>query len=165
MTGDNGDMATGDNGLHCACSFGSLCPCVGVGPLMLRLDGDGVTDNDGMATGDDGSRCATVRRRLVRGGSGGGDVHRRSFGGVDHDGVRGSTGAAVVAAATAAAGLVVVGGNRTMSMTWTMLLLAAILLTGGGERRGTAAKVKFVGMGGWADNKEEAIDLEGVASA
>ena len=64
----------------------------------------------------------------------------------------------------AAAGLVAVGGNRTMSMTWTMLLLAAILLTGEGERGGTAAEVEFVGMGRWADDEEEAIDLEGVAS-
>ena len=40
-----------------------------------------------------------------------------------------------------------------------------IALDGGGEHGGTAAEVKFVGMGGWADNKEEAIDLEGVASA
>ena len=40
-----------------------------------------------------------------------------------------------------------------------------ITLDGGGERGGTAAEVKFVGMGGWADDKEEAIDLEGVASA
>ena len=72
MTGDDGDMATGDTCLHCACSFGSLCPCVEVGPLTLRLDGDGVTDDDGMAMGDDGSCCATVRRRLVQGGLGGG---------------------------------------------------------------------------------------------
>jgi len=64
----------------------------------------------------------------------------------------------------AATGLVVVRGNRTMSMTWTMLLLTAILLTGRGEHGGTAAEVEFVGMGGWADNEEEAIDLEGVAS-
>ena len=70
----------------------------------------------------------------------------------------------MVAAATAAAGLVAVRGNRTMSMTWTMLLLAVILLMGGGKRGGTAAEVEFVGMGGWADNQEEAIDLEGVAS-
>ena len=70
----------------------------------------------------------------------------------------------MVTAATAAAGLVAVAGNRTMSMTWTMLLLAAILLTGGGERRGTAAEVEFVGMGGWVDNEEEVIDLEGVVS-
>ena len=49
-------------------------------------------------------------------------------------------------------------------MTWTMLLLAAILLTGGGERGGTAAEVKFVGMGGLVDDEEEVIDLEGVAS-
>jgi len=40
-----------------------------------------------------------------------------------------------------------------------------IALDGGGERGGTAAEVKFVGMGGWADNEEEAINLEGVASA
>jgi len=78
----------------------------------------------------------------------------RSFGGVDHDGVRGLTRAVLVAAATAAAGLVVVGGNRTMSMTWTMLLLSAILLTGVGERGGTAAKVEFVGMGRWADDED-----------
>ena len=107
-----------------------------------------------MATSNDGSRCATARHRLVQGGSGGGDVHRRSFGGVDHNGVRGTTGAAVVAAAMAATGLVAVGGNRTMSMTWTMLLLAAILLTGGGKHGGMVAKVEFVGMGGWADNEE-----------
>ena len=71
----------------------------------------------------------------------------------------------MVAAATAATGLVAVRGNRTMSMTWIMLLLTAILLMGGGKRGGTAAEVEFVGMGGWADNQEEAIDLEGVASA
>jgi len=35
-----------------------------------------------------------------------------------------------------------------------MLLLAAILLTGRGERGGTATKVKFVGMGRWADDEE-----------
>ena len=35
-----------------------------------------------------------------------------------------------------------------------MLLLAAILLTGGDERGGTAAKVKFVGMGRWANDEE-----------
>ena len=107
-----------------------------------------------MATGNDGLRCARGQCRLVRRGSGRGDVHRRSFGGVDHNGVRGSTGAAVVAAVTAATGLVAVGGNRTMSMTWTMLLLATILLTGGGKRGGMAAMVEFVGMGGWADNEE-----------
>ncbi len=45
-------------------------------------------------------------------------------------------------------------------MTWTMLLLVAILLTGGGKRRGMAVEVKFVGMGGWADDEEEAIGLE-----
>jgi hypothetical protein len=44
-----------------------------------------------MATGDDGSRCATPRRRLVRGGWGGGDVHtdrggrRQSCGGAQRD--------------------------------------------------------------------------------
>ena len=70
----------------------------------------------------------------------------------------------MVAAATATAGLLAGGGNRTMSMTWTMLLLTAIFLTVGGERGGTAAEVEFVGMGGWADDEEEAIDLEGVAS-
>ena len=70
----------------------------------------------------------------------------------------------MVTAAMAAVGLVVVRGNRTMSMTWTMLLLTAIFLTVGGERGGTAAEVEFVGMGGWADDEEEAIDLEGVAS-
>ncbi len=36
---------------------------------------------------------------------------------------------------------------------------------GGGERGGTAAEVELVRMGGSADDKEEAIDLEGVASA
>jgi hypothetical protein len=40
-----------------------------------------------------------------------------------------------------------------------------IALDGGGERRGTAAEVEFVGMGGWADDEMEAIDLEGAASA
>jgi hypothetical protein len=70
----------------------------------------------------------------------------------------------MVTAATAATGLVAVGGSRTMSMTWTMLLLAAILLTGGGEPGGTAAEVEFVGMGGWVDDEEEVIDLDGVAS-
>jgi len=70
----------------------------------------------------------------------------------------------VVAAATATAGLLAGGGNRTMSMTWTMLLLTAIFLTVGGKRGGTAVEVEFVGMGGWADDEEEAIDLEGVAS-
>ncbi len=40
-----------------------------------------------------------------------------------------------------------------------------IALDGGGKRGGTAAEAKFVRMGGWADDKEEAIDLEGVASA
>ena len=49
-------------------------------------------------------------------------------------------------------------------MTWTMLLLAVILLTGGGKRGETVAEVEFVGMGGWADDEEEAIDLEGLAS-
>ena len=39
-----------------------------------------------------------------------------------------------------------------------------IALDGGGERRGTAAEVEFVGMGGWVDDEEEVIDLEGVAS-
>ena len=70
----------------------------------------------------------------------------------------------MVAAAMAAAGLVAVRGNRTMSMTWTMLLLAAILFTGRGKHGGMAAEVEFVGMGGWVDDEEEAIDLEGVAS-
>ena len=49
-------------------------------------------------------------------------------------------------------------------MMWTMLLLATILLTGGGERGETAAEVEFVGMRGWVDDEEEAIDLEGLAS-
>lgn len=49
-------------------------------------------------------------------------------------------------------------------MTWTMLLLTAILLTGGGKRGGTAAEVELVRMGGWVDDAEEVIDLEGVAS-
>ena len=40
-----------------------------------------------------------------------------------------------------------------------------IALDGGGERGGTAAEAEFVRMGGWADDEEEAIDLEGVASA
>ena len=40
-----------------------------------------------------------------------------------------------------------------------------IALDGGGERGGTVAEVEFVGMGGWADDEEEAIDLEGVAPA
>ena len=40
-----------------------------------------------------------------------------------------------------------------------------IALDGGGEHRGTAAEVEFVGMGGWADDEMEAIDLEGAASA
>jgi hypothetical protein len=40
-----------------------------------------------------------------------------------------------------------------------------IALDGGGERRGTAAEIEFVGMGGWADDKMEAINLEGAASA
>ena len=39
------------------------------------------------------------------------------------------------------------------------------LLAGGGECGGTVAEVEFVGMGGWADDEEEVIDLEGVASA
>ncbi len=98
------------------------------------------------------------------GGIRGGDVHRRSFGGVDLNSICGSTEAAVDAAAMAAKGLVAVGGNRTMSITWTMLLLTTILLTGGGKGGGTAAKVEFVRMGRWADYKEEAIDLELVAS-
>ena len=36
---------------------------------------------------------------------------------------------------------------------------------GGGEGGGTAAEVELVGMGGSVDDKEESIDLEGVASA
>ena len=37
VTGDNNDMAMSDNGSRCACLFGSLCPCVEVGPLTLWL--------------------------------------------------------------------------------------------------------------------------------
>ena len=40
-----------------------------------------------------------------------------------------------------------------------------IALDGGGEHRGTAAEVEFIGMGGWAVDEMEAIDLEGAASA
>ena len=39
-----------------------------------------------------------------------------------------------------------------------------IALDGGGERGGMAVEVEFIGMGGLADDKEEAINLEGVAS-
>jgi len=52
MTGDDDDMATGDNGSHCACTFGSLCPCVKVRPLTLQL------------------ALRARRRRWQRGGSG-----------------------------------------------------------------------------------------------
>ena len=39
-----------------------------------------------------------------------------------------------------------------------------IALDGGGERGGMAVEVEFIRMGGLADDKEEAINLEGVAS-
>ena len=39
-----------------------------------------------------------------------------------------------------------------------------IALDGGGKRGGLAAEAEFVRMGGWADDEEEAIDLEGLAS-
>jgi len=73
VMGDDNAMATGDNGLHCACSFGLLCPFVEVGSLTRRLalpdddddnddnneDDVGVTgDDNAMATGDNGSHCA-----------------------------------------------------------------------------------------------------------
>ena len=38
-------------------------------------------------------------------------------------------------------------------------------LDGRGKCGRMAAEVEFVGMGGWADDEEEVIDLEGVASA
>ena len=40
-----------------------------------------------------------------------------------------------------------------------------IVLDGRGKRGRMAAEVEFVGMRGWADDEEEVIDLEGVASA
>ena len=63
-------MAMGNNGSHCACLFGSLCPFIEVRSLTRRValpdddddndgDGDGVTgDNNALATGDNGSNCA-----------------------------------------------------------------------------------------------------------
>ena len=65
-------MVTGDNGSHCACSFGSLCPFVEVGSLRRQLalpdydndddddndNGNGVTgDDNAIATGDNSLQC------------------------------------------------------------------------------------------------------------
>ena len=72
---------SGDGGRGGAAAHASLISR-GVGPLTRRLalHAGATATTMAMATGDDGSRCATARRRLVRGGSGGGDVHTKCGG-------------------------------------------------------------------------------------